>query len=161
MNKARAFSRCILAVALTACIESPTAPNAKRLTDDPASSGGLPTMSAMGTADTTKKVGAFNGLAGHEAGGTVTVEFREGGLAVVTLGADFTASRVPDPQLYLNTEGNPNRGMPIRFSRLDAFKGTQRYVVQLPANAPAYTHVLLWCDHYNQGVGAALIKRYN
>lgn len=146
----------LLSLALAACIDPPSAPNAMRILEEPASTGDAPTMT---TADTTRKLGAFNGLAGHETGGTVTVEYREGNIAIVTLGADFSASRVPDPQLYLNTEGNPNRGMPIRFSRLDAFTGAQRYIVQLPANPPAYTHVLLWCDRYNQGVGAALIRR--
>jgi len=102
---------------------------------------------------------ALTGRVGHEAGGGVTVEFRSDNVAVITLLADFSASRVPDPQLYLNTDGNPNRGRPIRFARLDAFAGTQRYLVQLPQNPPAYTHVLLWCDRYNQGVGAARLTR--
>lgn len=144
----------LLLAMMTACIDPPTAPTAMRLTAEPQVAEG--TMSSA-PADTLIRRARWDGLAGHDADGTVTVEYRPGNIAIVTLGADFRASRVPDPQLYLNTSGNPNRGTPLRFARLDAFTGAQRYIVQLPAGYPAYTHVLLWCDRYNQGVGAATL----
>lgn len=152
---AHAVSITILLFMMAACIDPPTAPTAMRLPAEPDVAAG--TMSSA-PADTLIRRATWDGLAGHDADGTVTVEYRAGNIAIVTLGADFRASRVPDPQLYLNTSGNPNRGTPLRFARLDAFTGAQRYIVQLPAGYPAYTHVLLWCDRYNQGVGAATLS---
>ncbi len=155
-------SRFILAVCgaalltASACIDAPTAPTAMRLAAEPGMAEGTITTPPS---DTLLRRATWDGLAGHDADGSVTVEYRPGNIAIVTLSADFRASRVPDPQLYLNTSGNPNRGTPLRFSRLDAFTGTQRYIVQLPAGYPTYTHVLLWCDRYNQGVGAATLIR--
>ncbi len=145
----------LLLLSVGACIGAPTAPDAMRLREEPEALGGVPLV----VPDSARRLGHFDGLAGHDARGSVTVEFRENGIAIIAFGADFAASHVPDPHLYLNTEGNPNRGLPLRFSRLDSFNGAQRYIVQLPANAPAYTHVLLWCDRYNQGVGAARIRQ--
>ena len=63
---------------------------------------------------------------------------------------------MPDPQLYLNTEPDPNRGRPLRFARLRSFSGAQSYTFRVPADA-AYTYVLLWCDRYNVGVGIAAL----
>ena len=124
-------------------ITPPTAPAAMPI--DP------PPPDTLGTA--VVQAGSFGGLAGHSARGGVTVSIA-GNVATITLDSTFSSTSVPDPYLYLNTTANANTGQPLRISRLVSRLGGQAYTVQIPVGI-AYSHVLVWCDAFNVGVGAA------
>ena len=138
----------VTAIACAAAVP-PTAPDASLIAGPsalapPAGVSGLP--------------GQFVGLAGHQATGGVTLVI-QGGMAWIRFDSAFAASSVPDPHVYLNTGANANSGRPLRIARLAAFSGAQDYAFQLPAGAADYTHVLVWCDKFNVGVGAAQLQR--
>jgi hypothetical protein len=128
-------------------ITPPTAPDAMEV--DP------PPPDTSGTAATIQ-AGTFVGLAGHSARGGVTVRIL-GDVVTITLDSSFTSSAVPDPHLYLNTTANANTGQPLRISPLASRRGVQAYTVRIPVGVP-YNHVLVWCDRYNVGVGAARLS---
>ncbi len=127
-------------------ITPPTAPDAMPI--DP-----LP-PDTLGT--TIAQAGSFVGLAGHSARGGVTVSI-SGNAVTITLDSTFSSTSVPDPYLYLNTTANANTGQPLRISRLVSRLGAQVYTVRIPAGV-AYSHVLVWCDAFNVGVGAASLS---
>ncbi len=127
-------------------ITPPTAPDAMPI--DP------PPPDTLGT--TVVQAGSFAGLAGHSARGGVTVSV-SGNVARITLDSTFSSTSVPDPYLYLNTTANANTGQPLRISRLVSRLGGQEYTVRIPVGI-AYSHVLVWCDAFNVGVGAAGLR---
>ena len=150
-------SRLVLtaALVLAACgVSPPTAPDAIPVDPPPAGGGG---MGGGGGGSTPGSLaGQFGGLPGHGASGGVTVQV-SGGVATITFGADFSSSPVPDPHVYLNTTADANRGQPIRIAGLTSARGAQVYSAQVPAGV-TYTYVLVWCDRYNVGVGAAMLR---
>ena len=127
-------------------ITPPTAPDAIPIDPAPADT--------LGTA--VVQAGSFVGLAGHSARGGVTVTV-SGNAATITLDSMFSSTSVPDPYLYLNTTANANTGQPLRISRLSSRLGAQVYSVRIPVGI-AYSHVLVWCDAFNVGVGAASLS---
>ncbi len=134
--------------AMAACgVEPPFAPDADPLPADGGSAGEAPAPAATGR---------FAGLAGHVAAGGVAFSARDG-VGTISFADDFTSSRVPDPHVYLNTTTDANRGSPVRVATLVSPAGAQTYSFRLPAGV-AYTHVLVWCDRYNVGVGAARVE---
>ncbi|MGH7526981.1 MAG: DM13 domain-containing protein [Gemmatimonadales bacterium] len=130
---------------IAACgVEPPLAPDANPLPPEgeaPASGGAT---------------GRFTGLAGHAAGGGVTFSVN-GDVGTIAFADDFTSTRVPDPHVYLNTTTDANRGTPLRVATLVSPTGAQTYTFRLPTGI-SYTHVLVWCDRYNVGVGAARVS---
>jgi hypothetical protein len=127
-------------------ITPPTAPDAMPI--DPLDP---PPPEMPGTA--VVQAGSFVGLAGHSARGGVTVSV-SGNTVTITLDSTFSSTSVPDPHLYLNTTANANTGQPLRISRLSSRLGAQVYAARVPVGI-AYSHVLVWCDAFNVGVGAA------
>lgn len=101
-------------------------------------------------------VGRFRGLAGHQAAGTATLRVADE-VARVELGSDFTSTRVPDPYVYVGTDPDANRGVRLRVSRLQSNTGAQSYSFRV-ALGVSYRYVLIWCDKYNVGVGAARVE---
>jgi len=101
-------------------------------------------------------VGRFRGLAGHQAAGTATLRVADG-VARVELGSDFSSTRVPDPYVYVGTEPDANRGERLRVSRLQSNTGAQSYNFRV-APGVSYRYVLVWCDKFNVGVGAAGVE---
>lgn len=127
-------------------ITPPTAPDAMPI--DPRDP---PPPGTPGTA--VVQAGSFVGLAGHSARGGVTVSV-SGDAVTITLDSTFSSTSVPDPYLYLNTTANANTGQPLRISRLGSRLGAQVYAARIPIGID-YSHVLVWCDAFNVGVGAA------
>ncbi len=130
-------------------ITPPTAPDAVPV--DPSTPPGPGQPPPTGT--TLLLSGRFSGLAGHSARGGVTVSV-SGNVATITLDSTFSSTSVPDPYLYLNTTANANAGQPIRIARLSSRMGAQVYAARIPTGV-IYSHVLVWCDAFNVGVGAA------
>jgi hypothetical protein len=121
--------------------EAPMAPNAA-----PLSPGD---MSPTGT-------GAVGQLqrTGYAVTGVVTLAI-DGNTARLDLSSDFTIGQTPGPTLYLNTTNNPNTGQPLRIGALKSNRGAQSYAFQLPAGAPRYTWVIIWCDPFNVAMAEA------
>jgi len=145
-QRGRAQGRLLLLLLLLACSASPpTAPDA-----DP-----IPGESAPAPAAAPLE-GQFSGLAGHRARGAVSFRLADG-VGEVRLADDFSSTPVPDPQLYVATEPNANRGTRLRIGLLQRSAGSQTYTFRLDDDT-AYQYVLLWCDRYNVGVGAARLQ---
>lgn len=143
---------------LAACSATPpTAPDAEPLPPaGPEASDPPSSPEGAGGSDGGVEViasGRFGGLGGHSASGGVSLRMFEGGGEVI-LAEDFRSSRVPDPHLYVATEPDANRGDRLRIATLQRNDGAQSYGFRLPAGF-AYRYVLVWCDKYNVGVGAA------
>jgi hypothetical protein len=139
--------RCGTLLLLAGCgITPPTAPDAMPIDPPPPDTVGAAVVQA----------GSFVGLAGHSARGGVTVSI-SGNAATITLDSTFSSTSVPDPYVYLNTTANANTGQPLRISRLGSRLGAQVYTVRIPVGV-AYSHVLVWCDAFNVGVGAAVLS---
>ena len=133
---------------LAACsVTPPTAPDA--IPVDP----GTPPVDDGVPADS--QAGTFRGLSGHAASGHVTVVF-DNGTATITLGSDVRFTNVPGPVLYLNTTDNANMGTPLRIANLTSRTGPATFTVRVDPSV-RYTRVLIWCDPFNVGVGAATI----
>lgn len=79
----------------------------------------------------------------------------DGTAARLDLSNDFTIGRTPGPTVYLNTTNNPNTGQPLRIGALRSNRGGQSYTFQLPAGAPRYTWVIIWCDPVNVAMAEA------
>lgn len=125
--------------------ETPMAPNAEEVEEVPED------IPASRTS-----VGTFTGLAGHAAQGRVTFTVR-GDVGTITFHDSFSSSSVPDPWVYVNTNDDANQGSALRVARLRMASGGQQYSFRIPADGPAYRYVLVWCDRYNVGVGAAAL----
>jgi hypothetical protein len=133
-----------LAAACSAA-EPPTAPDALPL--DPAmppTEDGNPPVQVNGR---------FRGLTSYHATGTVDVVF-DNGTATITLGEDVRFSSVPGPVLYLNTTDDANTGQALRIAALESSSGPARFTVAVDPTI-RYSRVLIWCDPFNVGVGAA------
>lgn len=141
----RVVSLGVLAALVAACsVDPPLAPDAEPVPDaEPMPGGG------GGEA----RAGQFSGLAGHRASGGVRFTVA-GEVGTITFEGDFSSTRVPDPHVYVNTNANANRGSPLRVARLGQPAGAQTYTFRVSPGV-AYSHVLVWCDRYNVGVGAA------
>lgn len=142
----------VFVLAAACSVEPPLAPDADPLPVDGGSGGGdtpeeTPTLGLSGR---------LTGLAGHAASGGVTFS-ASNGVGSITFADDFRSSPVPDPQVYLNTTTDANQGSPLRISALRSPSGAQTYSFSLPVGI-TYTHVLVWCDRYNVGVGVAPVS---
>lgn len=126
--------------------EPPMAPDAEVVDDGP----------PAGAEVTRSTMGSFVGIAGHVARGDATFEIK-GDFGVVTLHENFTSTPVPDPYLYMGVRNDANAGGSIRVARLKFPEGHQTYTFRLPTDAPRYDYVIVWCDAFNVGVGAAAI----
>lgn len=128
---------------LVACLASPpTAPDAEA----------LPAPAEVGPVTGTRS-GQLVGISGHQARGTARLIVRDT-VGVVEFSADFVVDAVPGPFVYVNTTADANTGRPLRVSALRANSGAQSYAFRVPAGA-TFSHVLVWCDPFNVGVGAA------
>lgn len=131
-----------VAALLVACTPTPpTAPDAEPLPPAPSDDSGV-------TAS-----GRFGGLDGHTASGGVTFRVTNGGGELI-FAEDFRSSRVPDPHVYVATDPDANRGTRLRIATLVSNAGAQRYAFRIPEGV-RFAYVLVWCDKYNVGVGAA------
>lgn len=131
------------ALALVACgATPPTAPDAEAL---PVPTAAVPTSAA--------RSGTFVGVGGHQARGSARLTITDT-VAVVELSADFRVDAVPGPFVYVNTTSDANTGQPLRVSALRSNNGAQSYAFRVPRSV-IYTHVLVWCDPFNVGVGEA------
>lgn len=140
------MDRLLLLLLLLACSASPpTAPDA-----DPIGGESAPPP------DAAPLEGRFSGLAGHRAMGAVSVRLADG-VGEVRLGNDFSSTPVPDPHVYVATEPDANRGSRLRIGMLQRSAGPQTYTFRLDGGT-AYQYVLVWCDRYNVGVGAARLQ---
>ena len=83
----------------------------------------------------------------------MTFQMSEGGGELI-FAEDFRSSPVPDPHVYVATEPDANRGDRLRIATLQRSSGGQRYAFRLPEGS-SYAYILVWCDKYNVGVGAA------
>ncbi|WP_353268159.1 DM13 domain-containing protein [Gemmatimonas sp.] len=128
---------------LVACggSDAPTAPDAAPLAPDG--------MTPSGTG-----VGAQLRRTGYAVTGSVNL-IVDGNSARLDLSSDFTIGRTPGPTIYLNTTNNPNSGRPLRVGALRSNRGGQSYTFQLPAGAPQYTWVIIWCDPVNVAMAEA------
>ncbi len=139
----------VVAIAAGCGATPPTAPNAEPIVGPPASPG-------PGAASTTTR-GALMGAGRYSARGTATLT-RTGSTAVLELGADFQASSVPDPVIYVGSTADPNSGTALRIGRFQS-SGSQRFTFSLPPAVAAGTrYVMLWCDAFNAPVGFALLN---
>ena len=167
MSAAMSFARLCFPVAalvtagLLACsVTPPTAPDAEpRPTTMPGGSGGTGDSGGSGgnggggVEGGVALGGRFAGLAGHSASGGVTFRVSDG-TAELIFGEDFSSTPVPDPHVYVSTEPDANRGSRLRIATLASSRGAQRYAFRLPEGVQ-HGFVLVWCDKYNVGVGAA------
>jgi hypothetical protein len=85
---------------------------------------------------------------GYAVTGSVTLVVN-GTAARLEFSPDFTIGQTPGPTIYLNTTNNPNSGQPLRIGALRSNRGGQSYTFQIPAGAPAYSWVIIWCDPVN------------
>ncbi|MEO6056048.1 MAG: DM13 domain-containing protein [Gemmatimonadales bacterium] len=138
---------------LAACsVTPPTAPDAEALPPTAPDGGGGTTGGGDG-AGLDGASGRFVSLGGHRASGGVTLRMGDGGGEVI-FAEDFSSTPVPDPHVYVATEPDANRGSRLRIATLQRSSGAQRYAFRLPEGT-AYGYVLVWCDKFNVGVGAA------
>ena len=85
---------------------------------------------------------------GYAVTGSVTLVVN-GTAARLEFSPDFTIGQTPGPTIYLNTTNNPNSGQPLRIGALRNNRGGQSYTFQIPAGAPAYSWVIIWCAPVN------------
>ncbi len=140
---AKVHSAVLLLAVLLACggNDAPTAPNAAPLEPGAAA----PSGSGM--------VGQLQ-RTGYAVTGTVSLAI-DVSAARLDLSGDFTIGQTPGPTVYLNTTNNPNTGQPLRIGALKSNRGAQSYSFQLPAGAPKYTWVIIWCDPFNVAMAEA------
>lgn len=79
------------------------------------------------------------------------------GVGEVSFADDFSSTPVPDPHVYVATEPDANRGTRLRIGLLQSSAGPQSYAFRLPDDTD-YRYVLVWCDRFNVGVGAARLQ---
>ncbi len=140
--------------ALGSCSATPpTAPDAEPLPPSPFDGSGGSNGGGDGAGGPAGATGRFGGLAGHSASGGVTFRMGDAGGELI-FGEDFRSSPVPDPHVYVATEPDANRGDRLRIAPLHRSSGAQQYAFRLPEGS-SYAYVLVWCDRYNVGVGAA------
>ena len=154
------MSPLVTALLLACSVTPPTAPDAEPLpTTMPGGSGGSGDSGGTGgtggggVEDVVALSGRFRGLEGHSASGGVTFRVSDGSGELI-FGEDFSSTPVPDPHVYLATEPDANRGSRLRIATLARSRGAHRYAFRLPEGVQ-YAFVLIWCDKYNVGVGAA------
>lgn len=92
---------------------------------------------------------------GYAVTGTASLTI-EGTTARLDLSSDFSIGQAPGPTLYLNTQGNPNAGRPLRIGALRNRTGAQSYTFEVPSGV-RYTHIIIWCDPFNVGMAEAII----
>lgn len=92
---------------------------------------------------------------GYAVTGTATLTI-DGATARLDLSGDFTIGQAPGPTLYLNTQGNPNGGQPLRIGGLRSRTGAQSYSFQVPASV-RYTHIIIWCDPFNVAMAEVVL----
>ncbi len=92
---------------------------------------------------------------GYAVSGTATLTIN-GTTARLDLSSDFTIGQAPGPTLYLNTQGNPNGGQPLRIGSLRSRSGAQSYSFQVPAGT-RYTHIIIWCDPFNVAMAEVVL----
>lgn len=143
----------LLALAGACSVDPPLAPDAEPAPEAPAP-GTEPVAGGGGGGEA--RVGQFSGLAGHRASGGVRFTVA-GDVGTIEFESNFSSTRVPDPYVYVNSGQDANRGTPLRIARLDTPTGAQTYTFRIPSGV-AYTYVLVWCDRYNVGVGAASLN---
>lgn len=133
----------LLVAFLAACggTDAPTAPNAA-----PLAPGDMAPTGAGSVGQLRRTGYAVTGSA------TLTIV---GNTARLDLSSDFTIGQTPGPTIYLNTTNNPNTGQPLRIGALRSNRGAQSYTFQLPAGAPAYAWVVIWCDPFNAAMAEA------
>lgn len=139
----------LVAITLSCSIDPPGAPDAV-----PVAPEAEPASPDAGGGQA--RVGQFRGLAGHRASGGVRFTVN-GEVGTIEFEENFSSTGVPDPFVYVNNAPDANRGTPLRVSRLDQSRGAQTYAFRIPSGLQ-YTHVLVWCDRYNVGVGAATLN---
>lgn len=146
MTRSHVALAAALLLALACSATPPTAPDAEPIASPPP-----PTATTTGTTRT----GTFSGLAGHRASGGVRLIVNDT-IATIEFAADFVVDGVPGPFVYVNTGTNANLGLPLRVGPLARNSGTQSYSFRLPSGV-TYSHVLVWCDPFNVGVGSAAL----
>ncbi len=94
---------------------------------------------------------------GYAVTGRVTLVI-DGNTARLDLSSDFSIGQAPGPTLYINTTNNPNSGQPLRIGTLRSNSGAQSYSFQIPAGAPRYAWVIIWCDPFNVAMAEARLQ---
>ena len=98
--------------------------------------------------------GTFEGKAGHEASGGVTVE-RAGERWVMRFAEDFRLDRAPDPRIAF---GNDGYDASTTLGRLKSLKGAARYRLPGRIDPSRYNEVWLWCKKFEVPLAVAKLK---
>ena len=98
--------------------------------------------------------GTFEGKAGHEASGGVTVE-RKGERWVMRFAEDFRLDRAPDPRIAF---GNDGYDASTTLGRLKSLKGAARYRLPGKIDPGKYNEVWLWCKKFEVPLAVAKLK---
>ncbi len=112
-------------------------------------------------ADSTEEVpvytGIFEGVAGHEAGGSYVI-LRRGNSWVVRMNEDFTSEKVPDGWVALSDWPEALDSKAQKFSKLLQRQGQHEYLLPEGIDPGDFKYLLVWCQRFTVGVAQGRLQ---
>ena len=114
---------------------------------------GLQAQAEADTAGTVVFRGSFNGVEGHDAGGSFAIIKRGDNWYVRTL-EDFTSQKVPDGHVYFSDDPLGIDGNALYVSPLHRRMGVDEYELPEGVDPGSFKYLIIWCGRFDVGVAA-------
>ena len=97
--------------------------------------------------------GSFNGVEGHDAGGSFAIVKRGDAWFAQTL-EDFTSEKVPDGHVYFSDDPLGIDDNALYVSPLHRRMGVDEYELPDGIDPGSYKYLIIWCGRFDVGVAA-------